>query len=85
MQGRADADHARTQYEHIGLEFRHPGTPKVVCRKPAPAAYTEVSYCGIVAPAGSNPQGNRPRELAEQIDEGKSALARRLNSGNMDR
>jgi hypothetical protein len=38
MQGRTDADHARAQHQNIGLQFRHPGTPKVVC-----------NACGIVA------------------------------------
>jgi hypothetical protein len=29
VQGGAHADHARTQDEYVGLQFRHPGTPKV--------------------------------------------------------
>ena len=28
MQGRANADHACTQYENVGLEFRHPALRK---------------------------------------------------------
>jgi 5-deoxy-D-glucuronate isomerase len=31
VQGRADADHARAEHQNIGLQFRHPGTPKVEC------------------------------------------------------
>ena len=44
VQGSADADHARTQHENIGLEFRHHGTPKVECYVLVPAAYSEASY-----------------------------------------
>src|SRR6266403_1684429 len=32
VQGSADADHARTQYENVGLEFRHPALPSSVTR-----------------------------------------------------
>ena len=31
VQGGAHPDHARTKDKYVGLQFRHPGTPKVQC------------------------------------------------------
>jgi hypothetical protein len=59
VQGCADADHARTQYENIGLEIRHPGTPKVECYIPVPAAYSEAGYCGSGAQTDLPPRKSR--------------------------
>ncbi len=40
VQGRADADHARAQYENVGLEFRHPALRKLNVDAHARAAYS---------------------------------------------
>ena len=71
MQGGADADHACAQYENIGLEFRHPALRKLnVTRLLALLRLKLVIAARLRKPA-------RPF--------GEIALARRPNSGNMDR
>jgi hypothetical protein len=71
MQGGADADHACPQYDNVGLKFRHLALRKFECCVLALAARSEASHCGI----------DTQTSLALR----EIALARRPNSGNMDR
>ena len=71
VQGGAYADHARTQNENVGLQFRHSALRKFNVTLRWRAAYGEPSHCRTAAQTGT-----RCREMM---------LARRLNSGNMAR
>ena len=71
VQGGADADHARAQHENIGLEFRHPALRKLNVTSLCPLPTVKLADCGSAAQTGPPPR--------------KCALARRPNSGNMDR
>ena len=60
VQGGADADHAGTQYEDVGLEFRHPALPLNIARA-AGTVPLKANYCGIVAQTGLPPRKSRLR------------------------
>ena len=69
VQGSTDADHPRPQHNDVGLQFRH--APLRKFNVTHPRFLPEVRHCGSAAQTG----GFRPR----------NRLARRSNSGNMDR
>jgi hypothetical protein len=69
VQGSADAHHPRSQHNHVGLQFRHATLRKFNATHPR--LLPDVRHCGSAAQTG----GFRPR----------NQLARRSNSGNMDR